>query len=258
MKSVETLQNTTFCGRRFTRKQLEEIQNTVQLFKNLSRKELAKTLCEHLNWTSPNGSYKIHSCYALLDKLAKHEIIVLPIKRQTKAPVRQEATIENPEQDRPINATLSAITPIELQRVTTQQDRNLWKAYLQQYHYLGYRHAFGAHLGYFIVSRALGQKLGCLLFSASAAWALAPRDAWIGWEKKHRQKLLHLILSNDRFLIFPWVQVPYLASHALSLATQQIGQDWLRVYGYRPVLIETFVDTTQYTGTSYVPSLIMC
>ena len=251
MKSVETLQKTTFCGRRFTRKQLEEIQDTVHLFKNLSRKELAKTLCEHLSWTAPNGSYKIHSCYALLDELEKQEIIALPAKRQTKAPVRREATIENPQEDRPIDDTLSAIRPIELQLVTTKQDRNRWKAYLQQYHYLGYRHAFGAHLCYFIVSRALGQKIGCLLFSASAAWALAPRDEWIGWEKKHRQKLLHLILSNDRFLIFPWVNVPNLASNALSLATKQIGDDWLCVYGYRPVLIETFVDTTQYTGTCY-------
>jgi hypothetical protein len=251
MKSVETLQKTTFCGRRFTRRQLEEIQNTVHLFKNLSRKELAKTLCEHLSWTSPNGAYKIHSCYALLDKLAKQEIVELPAKRQTKAPVRQEATLENPEQDRPIDAPFSAVSPIELQLVTTTQDRNLWKAYLQHYHYLGYRHAFGAHLGYLIVSRTLGQKLGCLLFSASAAWALAARDAWIGWEKKHRQKLLHLILSNDRFLIFPWIKVPHLASHALSLATKQIGDDWLRVYGYRPVLIETFVDTSHYPGTCY-------
>ncbi len=97
MKLVETLQKTTFSGRRFTRKQLEGIQETVHQFRNLSRKELAKTLCEHLSWTSPNGAYKIHSCYALLDKLAKQEIVVLPPKRQTKAPVRQEVRIENPE-----------------------------------------------------------------------------------------------------------------------------------------------------------------
>lgn len=203
MKSVETLQKTTFCGRRFTRKQLEEIQNTVHLFKNLSRKELAKTLCEHLNWTSPNGSYKIHSCYALLDKLAKQEIVELPAKRQTKAPVRKKATIENPEEDRPIDAPFSAVSPIELQLVTTKQDRNRWKAYLQQYHYLGYRHAFGAHLGYFIVSRPLGQKMGCLLFSASAAWALAPRDEWIGWEKKPSAKAFASDFKQRQVFSFP-------------------------------------------------------
>ena len=251
MESIETLEKTTFSGRRFTRKQLVEIQNTVRIFQNLSRKELAQTLCEHLDWVSPNGARKIHSCYALLEELEKRGIVQLPAKRQTKARVHKAVSIEHPEQDCPINDTLSAIGPIELQLVTSQQDRNNWKAYLQKYHYLGYRHAFGSHLCYFIVSRALGQKIGCLLFSASAAWALAPRDEWIGWEKKHRQKLLHLILSNDRFLIFPWVNVPNLASAALSLATKQIGDDWLRIYSYRPVLIETFVDTTKYTGACY-------
>jgi hypothetical protein len=135
--------------------------------------------------------------------------------------------------------------------VTTQEDRERWKAYLQTYHYLGYRHPFGAHLGYFIVSESRQQELGCLVFSASASWALAPRDQWIGWEEGQRKKALSLILSNDRFLIFPWVEVPHLASHALSLATKQIADDWVRAYGYRPVLIETFVDPTRYTGACY-------
>ena len=109
----------------------------------------------------------------------------------------------------------------------------------------------GPHLGYLIVSEPSQRTLGCLLFSASAAWALAARDRWIGWDFKHKRKLLPLVLSNDRFLIFPWVQVPHLASHALSLATRRIGEDWLRAFGYRPVLIETFVDPTFFSGTCY-------
>jgi hypothetical protein len=59
------------------------------------------------------------------------------------------------------------------------------------------------------------------------------------------------VLSNDRFLIFPWVHVSHLASHALSLATGQIGEDWVQAFGYRPVLIETFVDPTMFSGTCY-------
>jgi hypothetical protein len=129
--------------------------------------------------------------------------------------------------------------------------REQWKAYLQTYHYLGYRQPVGPHLGYFMVSGPGKVRLGCLLFSASAAWALAPRDRWIGWDLQHRKKLLPLVLSNDRFLIFPWVEVPHLASHALSLATGQVAEDWMRAFGYRPVLIETFVDPTRFAGTCY-------
>ena len=49
METVDTLPKTTFRGRRFTRKQLAQVQATVQLFPHLSRKELARTLCEHLS-----------------------------------------------------------------------------------------------------------------------------------------------------------------------------------------------------------------
>ena len=44
MNGINTLAKTTFSGRRFTRKQLEEVQETVQRFQNLSRKKLALTL----------------------------------------------------------------------------------------------------------------------------------------------------------------------------------------------------------------------
>ena len=60
-----------------------------------------------------------------------------------------------------------------------------------------------------------------------------------------------MILSNDRFLLFPWVTVPNLASHALALATTHIADDWGCRHGYRPVLLETFVDPTRYSGTCY-------
>ena len=41
MKSVETLLRTTFSGRRFTRKQLAQVQEIVERFPKLSRTELA-------------------------------------------------------------------------------------------------------------------------------------------------------------------------------------------------------------------------
>ena len=155
-----------------------------------------------------------------------------------------------PPDESPLKGTLGDIGSITLQRITSKDDFESFKAYIQTYHYLGHKQPFGSYIAYFAVSRTTNRKLGCLLFSASAAWAMAPRDTWIGWEKKDRQKLLHLIIKNDRFLIFPWVQVPNLASHILSLAVKQIGNDWVEKYGYRPVLIETFVDTTKYTGTA--------
>ena len=252
MKSVQTLLGTTFSGRRFTRKQLAHVQETVEQFPNLSRAELAHTLCEHLNWKTPNGKNKIESCLTLLEKLEAKSVVSLPAKQARQALPRRVGSLENVRPETPIKAALSTLMPIRLEAVgSSGPDREQWKSYLQTFHYLGYRQPVGPHLGYFIVSEPRQHRLGCLLFSASAAWALAPRDRWIGWDSKHRKKLLPLVLSNDRFLIFPWVDVPNLASHALSLATRQIGEDWVPAFGYRPLLIETFVDPTVFAGTCY-------
>jgi hypothetical protein len=250
MKAIETLSGTTFSGRRFTRRQLALVQETVERFPQLSRAELARTLCEHLNWKTPNGKAKVESCLSLLEKLEAQDVVSLPARSVRAAPQRR--VLDKAAAQAPIEESLNTLMPIRLEAVgSSGPDREQWKAYLETFHYLGYRQPVGPHLGYFIVSQPRQHRLGCLLFSASAAWALAARDRWIGWDFKHRQKLLHLVLSNDRFLIFPWVQVPNLASHALSLATRQIGEDWVRAFGYRPVLIETFVDPTFFPGTCY-------
>lgn len=250
MKSVETLSSTTFSGRRFTRRQLAQVQETVQQFPHLSRAELARTLCEHLDWKTPNGKAKVESCLMMLEKLEAQGVVSLPARLIRAAPQRR--VLDKATAEAPVEEVLDALMPIRLEAVGSSGPlREQWKACLETFHYLGYCQPVGPHLGYFIVSEPRQLRLGCLLFSASAAWALAPRDRWIGWDFKHKEKLLRLVLSNDRFLIFPWVQVPHLASHALSLATRQIGEDWVRAFGYRPVLIETFVDPALFSGTCY-------
>lgn len=249
MRSVETLEKTTFSGRRFTRKQLARVQETVQAFPNLSRNELALTLCEHLDWCTPNGSYKVRSCLNMLEKLEAQGIVRLPAKRQTRAAKAHAIPFKQPEAS--VESSLEALGPILLRLVTTAEDRALWRSYVESHHYLGHKKPIGAHLFYFVVSEARQQKLGCLLYSAAAAWAMAPRDNWIGWDKQHREKCLPLVLSQNRFLIFPWVKVPNLATKVLALSSKQVGDDWVRAYHYRPVLIETFVDTTRFSGASY-------
>jgi len=252
MKSVDSLPSTTFSGRRFTRKQLAQVQETVERFKHLTRKELARTLCTHLAWKTPNGKDKVESCLTLLEALETHGIVSLPAKQARRAAQRRAPRVDEVPPAPAIETALSAVTPIRLEAVgSSGEARERFKAYLERYHYLGYRQPVGAHLGYLIVSEPRHEPVGCLLFSASAAWALAPRDAWIGWHDKQRKKLLPLVLSNDRFMIFPWVRVAHLASHALSLATRQIGDEWLQAFGYRPALIETFVDPTRFAGTCY-------
>jgi hypothetical protein len=85
----------------------------------------------------------------------------------------------------------------------------------------------------------------------AAAWSCQPRDAFVGWDRHARQRNLHLVAGNARFPILPWLRVPNLASHALGMLAHRIAADWEAAYGYRLLLLESFVEAGRFAGTSY-------
>jgi len=144
MKSVESLLQTTFSGRRFTRKQLAQVQETVERFGKLSRNELAHTVCEHLNWKTPNGKNKVESCLILLERLETLGVVSLPVIQSRQAPQRRVPILEPDTPQTPIEAALRTLSPIRLEAVgSSGADREQWKAYLETFHYLGYRQPVG-------------------------------------------------------------------------------------------------------------------
>ncbi len=70
----------------------------------------------------------------------------------------------------------------------------------------------------------LGKKIVALLGFGAAAWQAAPRDNYIGWTHRQRERNLQLIVNNARFLILPWVQMPNLASMILGKAVKRVPQ----------------------------------
>ena len=250
-QTVAALKTTTFYGRRFTRKRLVEIQQVVNTFPKLSRWELGLTLCEHLQWLTPRKSYAIQSCLNALEEMEAVGLIILPakIEAQKRGPQKKIIQTAQTDEQAPVCGALAQVMPLTLDVVTDPAEIKRWNEFVDRYHYLAYRRPIGSHLRYYLRD-SQGKKLGCLLFSF-AVQSLPCRDEWIGWEKELRQKRLHLILNNTRFLIFPWIKVTYLASKGLSLACKQLADDWQVHHGYRPVLLETFIDTDKYTGVSY-------
>lgn len=250
---VNDLESTTFYGKRFTRNQLEIIQETVELFPHLSRRELGKTICEQIRWVNLRGDYKIQSCLAALEQMESCKLFRLPTKESKKNPGTQKAIqwTEKTEGHPAYNCELTEVLPVRVEVVDNQNDISLWNEYIDRYHYLRYRRPIGLSLRYFIRSEKTGGVLGCFLFSSSSVRALASRDAWIGWDKKQRAKKLNWVLTNTRFLIFPWVHIKGLASKSLSLVAQRLANDWEHAHNYRPVLLETFVDEQKYSGTCY-------
>ena len=248
---IEALKSTSFSGRRLTRQQIADIQETVTLLPNESRNELCKTICEHLNWVTAKGDYKIGACMRMLEHLERHGIVRLPPKRQTMArsatsgPVWTTETDEQPA----IAVPLSDLQPLRLEPVLDTAGRQLWNGLVDRHHYLGYKRPFGTHIRYFLVDRS-GRRLGCLLFEA-ATRTLPCRDRWIGWHGRVQDRNRHLLVVNSRYLLFPWVTVKNLASCALGLAARQLSDDWNRLHKCRPVLCETFVDETRFNAVCY-------
>ena len=137
---------------------------------------------------------------------------------------------------------------LQLEPVTTRKESHLHNEYIDRYHYLGYQPLPGDRIRYFV--RAAGRTVVLLSFGA-AAWKTQPRDRFIGWTHEQRQRRLHLIANNARFLILPWVRCKNLASCILAMASRRLPDHRQIRYGYRPVLLETFVERPRFRGTCY-------
>lgn len=236
-------------NREFHSKDIHLIQQTFKMFPKLSQSELIETVCEHLDWLTASGLPKRHACKQLLFQMEEQDLIQLPQKRCPGAVSRPPPTKTSQTDPREVlDVSLKDITPVHVEPVISDKKRHLWNEYIERYHPLGYKHPFGYAIRYFV--RANSQYLGCIMLSG-ASRALAPRDCWIGWTPKQRKTNLSWIVNNSRYLIFPWVKVPHLASHVLGQLARRVAGDWEERWGFRPVLLETFVDPAHYSGVCY-------
>ena len=241
----------SFCGRLVSADDLKLIREIVHDFRSLSLTQLANTICELLDWRRPNGSVKTRECFSFLQELSTRGWLEgLPELRVTAPKGARSITVDRASQPQSqVSGSLQQLLPLQVQLITDKADRHLFQQYIHRYHYLGYRVPVGAQLRYF-VRRQHGDIVACMLFT-SAAWKMAPRDQWIGWDDSSRCANLSLLVSQSRFLILPWIQIPTLASHILSISARQLAHDWQSHYSLRPLLLETLVDQARFGGGCY-------
>lgn len=151
----------------------------------------------------------------------------------------------------PLSGSLHEFGSVKLLKVDETKWEVLWDEIVMEYHYLGYEGQVGARIKYIITLDK--QIVGAISF-CTGAYKLGPRDVYIGWDAETRLKNLKHILSNNRFLILPWINVKNLASHVLAKALVQVQKDWERQYGISPYIVETFIDKGKYLGTCYIAS----
>jgi len=235
-------------GRGFTLAALGQIRAIIARRPSENRAAISREICAHLNWRQPNGALKDAACRYVLLKLHRAGLITLPPPRRSAPRLRPIPPSPQTDPQFPLTGSAGQLGQIELLLVTGTAHGRLFREYLDRYHYLGHPVIVGPQLRYLIHCRQ--GVLGAIAFAA-AAWKVAPRDKWIGWDHPTRERNLRYVINNVRFLILPWVQSRNLASRILAHGAKQVPEDWQKLYGYRPVLFETFVEKRRFQGTSY-------
>ncbi len=237
-----------FCGRIFSSEELEIIRGMIAADDRPNRSKLSRMVCEEFNWRRPDGRLRDMSCRVAMLRMHRQELIELPPPRTVNSNGRRRPCLTAASEPQlPITIPVGQLGDMDLRQVAGKQESRLWNELIERYHYLGYQPLSGAQIRYLVFSD--GRLLAAMGFGASA-WKIAPRDKYIGWTHEQRRLNLQLVVNNARYLIMPWVHSKNLASHLLSRIAKRLVKDWEVRYGYRPLLLETFVGP-QFQGTCY-------
>jgi hypothetical protein len=238
-------------GRQITELQLEFIRRLIEEHPSVSRRRLSAMVCEAWDWRQANGQLSDMICRGLLLALERGGFLQLPPKKFSPhnplgAERRRPPCVEVDRS--PLGCSLKELGPLEFRQVRASRWEPMWAGLIEEHHYLGYCHPVGEQLKYLVFAKE--RPVAAFGFS-SAARHLGPRDRYIGWTPQGRKAHIHLIGYNTRFLVLPWVRVPYLASHLLAGVAKRIAGDWQQLYGHPVHFLESFVDTELFSGTSY-------
>jgi hypothetical protein len=239
-----------YCGREFSPQELQAIARMIEHNPQVKRTPLSRLVCEQLNWRRPDGRLREMSCRVAMLRMQADGLITLPASQIPK-PRRRAQFVATPATDAqpPLVAAVHELPALSMQVVDGRGAASrLWNEYVARYHYLGYSPMSGSQIRYSVYA---GDRLVALLSFGASAWKLADRERFIGWSHEQRKRNLQLIVNNARFLILPWIQSKGLASKILALAVRRLAADWQARYGYRPVMLETFVESPRHKGTCY-------
>jgi hypothetical protein len=248
-----------YTGMNFTARDLQTIRDMILSGPNVTRYRMAEMVCSHFHVHDNHGRPRRAIVSDILKRMEMDNLILLPKRNPaSRGKMKTPPKVVGPSQEIHGVASRQAMS-VSLVVVKKPEESTLWNGAIYYYHYIpGYR-LFGRQLRYLVYvaksQTALDDPCARILVAAlsfsSSAWRVACRDDYIGWNDAQRIANLPLVVNNSRFLILPWVHVPNLASRILGAVARQVPSDWESRYGYRPVLLETFVERDRFHATCY-------
>ncbi|MBK5935304.1 IS4 family transposase [Halorhodospira halophila] len=228
-------------------KNLDRVRALICESPELHRSALAERVCTLFGFVDSTGRLQRAGCLKALRVLERSGDLHLPLPRTAPCARAQGRRLGEPvAAPRGVVDELGQLEGLELVRVDDTEHRAIWNELMAREHPRGEGPLVGAQVRYLLGS-AHGW-LGALGFAASAL-QVAERDGWIGWDRALREAQRHRVVGLNRFLIRPGVGCRNLASWALGAVLRRLGDDFEAGYGYRPWLVETFVEPP-YTGVS--------
>jgi len=228
---------------------IEVIRQLLAQNEHKSRSAVAESVCQHFGFFDARQRTQTAGCVKALRELERAGHFVLPAALKRGGTAKTARRLDRPVEsalDVPVRA--GEVRGLRLIKVDSVELMRVWNELMICEHPQGAGPLVGAQMRYLIGSEH--GWLGGFGFGA-AALQLADRDRWIGWDAHTRRKHLHRVVGMSRFLIRTSVRCQNLASRVLALALRRMGADYEAQYGYRPWLVESFVDTEQYAGTCY-------
>ena len=158
---------------------------------------LSKVVCERLHWRRANGQLKDMSCRVAMLRMHRDGLIQLPAprRRHYNGTLHRHRTPQA-EPELPIVARVDALPALQVRPLADQREAQLWREYVDRYHYLGYTPLPGAQQRYLVTCQ---QRVLAVAGFGASAWKAAPRDRFIGWSVAQREARLETFVQSDRF-----------------------------------------------------------
>jgi hypothetical protein len=234
-----------------TDREIADIKRMMDEDPSINRSELSRRLCELWGWRDANGRDKDIACRKLMRNMERRGMITLP-KQACEPAMVSGKRIRVPHMKHNMElvaCSLRDIQPLSVEIADQGARLAEFKSLVDQFHYLSLERSIGENVKYIVRSKTM-VPVACLMFSG-AAWSCRDRDRYIGWDQKQKAEGLALLANNTRFLVLPWVRVPHLASHALSIVSKRASGDFEAKYSHPIVCLETFVERDRFRAVCY-------